>query len=437
MCPAVQSRGRSDPVSFMTRELFALPDPEIEMKLREFLPQADGGKQILIYGVAGAGIIAAATARGYKVRRMAASSSPANVAGGGDAVAVSDIERTSIVDRADYVVCLVSNLHFRNPLRAIETLSAAAAEGLVLLLEDPPASHRWGFDKGVALSGLLKRLPGLMLLPAGHKHNMDQGFAVSTPLIESFLKSLRQDFASVLVVEIGDGRRLVLARKRRIRHLHILAGVNAVGKSTLLDGLQAKRLPALAQDLGMDLNLPWTYTTFAALLKNSDTVEHSNLLVQYNITTPALHGPMHGHHHGLLDLILCAEHVDISTMWLPHAKQRQRYFSDRVPTTLLSPELYQKRKAGKLRDKGGDAGPKSVRSNPFYFRSRYTRRKAERLLGIYDNQSAFTAMYREWMDFVQAHASTARVIFQDPDYRVGTIADWEDRAAAADPSSVD
>jgi len=403
------------------------------------LPQAFSA--LLPADVAGKSILIVGAVENHVPRTLAAAGAAVSLAGisprifatshdgyAGISFDEVDIERNAPASRHDYVVCLRSFVHLRNPLAVLERLAQTAREGLSFIVSPPLSLGRASLDGGKLAYPLLKQLAGMFLVPANRKKGMDQAFFIGRKLTAAFIKSMRQDFASL---ERLDGARagedLFIARKRRIGHLYILAGVNAVGKSTLLDKLRSSQRNDVADMLDFDLTRPWLFTTYAHLLKNSDVQHHPYLMVQYNITAPLVHGTMHGHHHGLLDLILCAEKTTVATMWLDPERQRERYFSDRIPTSVFSPQLHAKRKTAKHLDVHGREGgfsEKTVRPNLFYFRSPYTRRKAERLMGLYGNSQSFIDMYAEWFDFVEQHADLAPVLFQEPSYRVASIADW-------------
>jgi len=411
-------------------ELADLPLPEPFSLL---LPRDAIGCSLLICGTPMSSTLKALVARDCKVVVIGISNEAKSQLthemvsyGGNVTFADVDIERKSPATRFDYVFCLVGSTHFRNPLAVLERFVDVSNKGLSFVASPPLAANQWSFDPSSFAYPLLKRLPVMFLVPSSRKKSMDQAFVVTIPMMQAFFKSMRQDFASVTFLKREEsGERVVIARKRRIETLHILAGVNAVGKSTMLDKLRSGNSTELANRLGLDPTKPWVFTTYAHLLRNSETSEYSHLVVQYNITAPAVHGSMHGHHHGLLDLIECAEVADVTTMWLPHDQQKARYFQDRVPKGTFSSELHERRVTAKLRDVQGRIPGATVRPNVFYFRSKYTRRKAERLLAIYADRKVFDSMYIEWFEFVGRHAHNAHVVFQDPDYRVGTIADWK------------
>ena len=336
-----------------------------------------------------------------------------------------DLERDRLAEQFDVVLCRNYLQHARNPLGVLEKLIEATRECLVVQLElrKPVLFSR---DRSLISAGLLRRLPAVYLAPWKRKHGMDQSFYVSETAAVAVLKTLRQDFARVDVHFSGTAHPVIVARKRRIGHLHILAGVNAIGKSTLLDHMRTGNRPEIADEMGLDLKQSWYFTTYAHLLRKSE-VEFPHLVAQYNITAPLVHGALHGNHHGLQDLIQSADTVDVTTMWLSPEEQRQRYFKDRVPDAMFSPDLYKRRKIAKRRDVHGrdnETSPDGFLRGLFYMRSSYTRRKADRLLQIYAERQTYLDMYDNWFDFLEHLPVTARVLYQQPDYHCKTVDEW-------------
>ena len=339
-----------------------------------------------------------------------------------------DPERDEISGRFDIVLCSDSLHQARNPLSVLDKLIAATRETLILQLtlrEGWPLSR----DRSIAGKGVLQRMPALFLAPWKRKHGVDQSFYMTETAAVALLKTLRQDFANVEVHRSGSRRPIIVAKKRRIKHLHIIAGVNAIGKSTLLDKLRSGERSEVADEMEIDLSKPWYFTTYAHLLRKTDE-EFDFLVAQYNITAPLVHGALHGNHHGLQDLIESAKRVDVTTMWLSPEEQRKRYHADRVPDRVFSPDLYKRRKIAKLRDVHGrtHAAPKEGGlRGMFYVRSAYTRRKAVRLLDIYGDRQTYLNMYDDWFDFLEHLPVKAKVLYQQPEYHAVPIATWRQK----------
>ena len=342
-----------------------------------------------------------------------------------------DPEREEILGTYDIVLCCGSLHQARNPLSVLDKLIAATRETLILQLTLREGSIL-SRDRSIVGKGVLQRMPALFLAPWKRKHGVDQSFYMTEAAAVALLKTLRQDFARVEVHRSGTLRPVIVARKRRIEHLHIIAGVNAIGKSTLLDKLRLGKQSEVADQMRIDLSKPWYFTTYAHLLRETDET-FDFLVAQYNITAPLVHGTLHGNHHGLQDLIQSAKHVDVTTMWLSPEEQRKRYHADRVPDKLFSPELYKRRKIAKLRDVHGRTH-KAAKENPlrgmFYVRSAYTRRKAGRLLDIYGDRQTYLNMYDDWFDFLDHLPVEARVLYQQPEYHAVSIDEWRQRELA-------
>jgi hypothetical protein len=403
----------------------------LEADLLEHVPADGSEKTLLLYGPESPTLVEALAQRGYLVQLMA--HEPRSLGTPQHKLIVHDVDRAELQENYDVVICRQSSSQFRNPLKCLERFAVSARSLFLSVLEDPAFESNGEPFARVFWRSLLRKLPVLLLVPPNRKRAMDQAFALSTPLIMSFFKSMRQDFANIQVMErSGSPHRLLVAKKRTIGRLIVLAGVNAVGKSTFLQSLHSGKLPDIAHAIGMESPKDWEFTRYANLLSNEEQAHHENILVQYNITSPLVHGEMHGHHNGLLDLIKCARECIIVTMWLPHTEQRSRYFSDRVPSTIFSRELYMKRKKAKLSDRGSDkAVPQSIFS-VFYFRSGYTRRKADRLLQIYASRENYSSMYQRWMGFAKRYGTKSLALMQGDQYSIVTGDEWQKISNASD-----
>jgi hypothetical protein len=275
---------------------------------------------------------------------------------------------------------------------------------------------------------LALRLPAITLLPLSRKRGNQQGFRITSAALTSVLKVLRQDIARIEICGGENGEpTLFVVRRRRIGQLHVLAGVNAVGKSHLLDRLRSGVENGVASQLGIDLSKPWSYSTFTHLLEQTQEF-FPHLIVQYNITAPAVHGDLYKHTLGLQDLIQTAEHTTITTMWLPADLQRERYLADRLPQrAVMTPDVSERRRQAKTRDVTGGRRESFMKSFQLPgIRSLHSRKKADKLLEIYASDERFWSMYEDWFAFAKRHANKSFVLLQEPDYKVVPLESWLD-----------
>lgn len=339
-----------------------------------------------------------------------------------------DPEREQIPGGFDYVLGLDILARVRNPLAVLEKLVSAARDCLILEIPRyrPDSIGWWGTLTMAAHSAL--RLPAITLLPLSRKRGNQQGFRLTSAALTSVLKVLRQDIARIEICGDEDGEpTLFVVRRRRIGQLHVLAGVNAVGKSHLLDRLRSGTENDVASQLGIDLSMPWSYSTYTHLLDQTQEF-FPYLIVQYNITAPAVHGDLYRHTLGLQDLIETAENTTITTMWLPADLQRERYLTDRLPQrAVMDPEVAKKRREAKTRDVTGGRKDSFLKSFQLPgIRSLHSRKKVDKLLEIYANDDRFWSMYEEWFSFAKRHANKSFVLLQEPDYRVVPLESWLD-----------
>jgi SAM-dependent methyltransferase len=305
-----------------------------------------------------------------------------------------DIDREELPGSFDYVLCLNLLHHLRNPLAALDKLIAATRECLVLEVAslNPRDSRKIGLLTMLG-SPFLARLPVFFLAEGGKGKGAGQTFFITENAIHTLLKKHRQDFATVKFYSGGQkGRFIVVARKRRIGHLHIIAGVNAVGKTTFLDSWASGKQKEIAGTIGLESVKPWLLRSYGHLTDETEP-DISHLLLQYNISQHLHDGDLHRHDRGLLDIIRCAEKTTISTLWHPSEKLLKRYQGERIKSVGL--------------------------------RTGQARKKIKRLLKLYGNKSQFDAVYSDWFAFTKRHAQHSHVILQEPHYRAVSLEDWE------------
>jgi hypothetical protein len=284
-------------------------------------------------------------------------------------------------------MCLNVLHHLRNPLSALDKLIAATRDSLVLEIASLGA---WDSQKFGAASGLAARW--ISRLPVFYLADALQSFFMSESAVVTLLKKHRQDFARVDITKGGHkGRFIAIARKRRIGHLYIVAGVNAVGKTTFLDSLSRGENLDIAREVGLDLVIPWSRVSYSDLAKDGEPAI-PNMILQYNISKHLIDGDLHQHERGILDLVRCAEKVTVLTLWHSGEKIAQRYRDQRLESAERS-----KRKRGK--------------------------KKAKRLMDLYRNPAQFEAIYADWFSFLKRHGLRNNVLLQEP-YRLISAADW-------------
>ncbi len=267
----------------------------------------------------------------------------------------------------------------------------------------------------------------LVLWPARRKGQAKQAFYFSQQLLQQYMKGLRQDFASIEIHRTEDGL-LVVAHKRRIANLVILAGLPAIGKSTLLQYLRSGEGSDLAQQLGFDAGITWHFTNYASMLKPT-AANLENVFLQYNISAPLTHGPLHRYEFGLRDLIGTADKVTIATIWADAKTLLERYSKERIPKADEGEAGYKKRRLStKETDISGGRGSISLLARlGWHRRSSHMKKKEERFLSLYSDRHALLALYSGWFTFLQSSNCRCKVVTQSPNYEAVDLLQWQEK----------
>ena len=313
-----------------------------------------------------------------------------------------DVERDEIPGRFDIVLCLGVLNNLRNPLSALEKLIAATRECLILELAAFSQRTQAGSSIPRLLGRAINRLPILYLGRARRNAKGGQSFLMTERAVVALLNHHRRDFARVRIVHAAGrdgqaaGRFIAIAPKRRIGHLYILAGTNAIGKTTLIESFRRGENLDFAAQLGLDLSLGWRHQMYNRLPRAEES-DVPYMLLEYNIGKHLFDGALDHFERGVLDLVKVADKVSIATFWHRPEVLRKRYLTERVPRSWL------KRRLRSLR-----------------------RRKMQIVLhDLYGDSARFEEIYRHWFAFARRQAATNHVILQENGYRVVSIEDWE------------
>jgi len=198
-----------------------------------------------------------------------------------------DLERDPLPGKFDLVLCLNVLHHVYDPVAALDRLLDATRERLVLEMAGTWTALRqrilWpGNPARSLLYPVLGRQP-LVVVGEGDSKRAYGFFYLSRPALENILLHHRGDVAKVDVLRSPfRDRYLVVAWKRRIDQLAVVAGLPGSGKSTLCQRLMAGELPALRARLGLDRAKSWTFSG-PRLLRQQTEPHVPAMLFHYDI----------------------------------------------------------------------------------------------------------------------------------------------------------
>jgi hypothetical protein len=290
-----------------------------------------------------------------------------------------DIEKQEIQGRFDYVLCLNVLHHLRNPLAVLEKLIAATQQKLVLEVAGFALRDRRQNGVSLWLAAFLSRVPVFYLAK-----NSSQTFFITIAAIRVLLLEKRADFARVEVIRSGPkGRPIIVAHRRSIDRLVIVAGMPAGGKTTLIKYLLSAEGSKLARELGIESPADWHVLQFGKLRENQ-TSELGNVIVHYNICHYLLRGDVYKHSNALSDLMSVAGQVRIVTLACPRQRLLDQFLQHRV---------------NKKRWKTFSVSRRS--------------RKNKKLVNLYKDRLNMNEMYADWFRFLEEADHESMVVGHD------------------------
>lgn len=276
-----------------------------------------------------------------------------------------DIEADAVPGVFDYVLCLNVLHHLRDPIGSIDKLAAATRDTLVL--EIASFSRRDRKKNGV--SWLIGKFLGWypIFFVAG---GSSQTFFMTAAAVRRLLLKHRFDFARADEISEGHkGRFIIVAKRRRIDRLVVVAGLPASGKSTFMDYLSGPHGANLCREIGIDRDLTWSSWLFGKLLR-SEHQDLGNVILHYNISKHLIDGDLYHHSRALSDLTKVAREVTVVTVDCPRTELLERFKASRMNNTR-----------------------KSLTS------SRH-RKKIDRLKAVYERAEGLKALHDDWFGFL-------------------------------------
>ncbi len=307
-----------------------------------------------------------------------------------------DVERDSIGERYDYVLCLNLLHHLKNPLAALDKLIGVTRERLILEVAALGRKDRRKVKIPWLVAGLLNRLPIVLVGRNGTTgRRSTQKFFITSSAIENLLLYQRHMFARVDTYpsEGKDQRYVSIAHRRRIGRLVVVGGPVSSGKTTLVERLTAGELPEVAARARIGDPAGWTRIS-AGWLPELTEPAIDRLLLHYDFLRPYLASAKTHDRDEALDVLETAERLTFVTIWTPPERLRRQ---------LLASEIEPKTRLGVYRGKS-------------------------RMLKIqrdYASPARIREHYRQWFDYARTKSDDHVVVELSDPVRLYTIDEWE------------
>jgi len=309
-----------------------------------------------------------------------------------------DIEKDSIDESFDYVLCLNLLHHMRNPLSLLESLVAIADERLILEVAALGGHDRRKVGVSPIANFFLRRSPIVFVSRNGTwgKRSV-QKFFFTPSAVDNLLRFHRNVFARVDTVRSEHKERTItVAYKRRIERLVIVNGPTASGKKTCCRKLVANELPEVAQRVGIVDGADWGPYVHANRLWQPSEPEVDEMILHYDFLRPYLRSAKTNDRDEAMDILHTARHVTFLTIWTPPERLRKQIAE-------------------------GEILPRTT------FGIFWGRKRHRIIAEDYRDDLRILELYRSWFRFTSTHAPNADhvvVCLGDP-VELYTVAEWE------------
>ena len=320
-----------------------------------------------------------------------------------------DVETGLPAESFDYVICLNVLHHMADPLALLQACADRTRDRLVLEVagfgrHDRRKFGRWGRIRR------LERFPVIWVGEGnGYLLGKGQRFFFSPEPLRTLLLQQRHLFADVeLFPRAYKDRSMLVAYRRKVGHLVVVAGPTAVGKSTLIERMRAGSAPEIAAQLGLS-----GFEDFAVVSADALSADRQRrtekLILHYDTALP--HVEEHAWTYArdpALDLLACAERVSVVSLRASAKTLRERLveseFGGRRPRG--SRDLYQLwERLPHFLQGWSLVLTRSLRRRAFF--DRRLKRLASlprhrRLYRLYHEDTAVDTLYSGWRSFVES-----------------------------------
>lgn len=348
-----------------------------------------------------------------------------------------DIEGVISDEVFNVVMCLNVLHHMRDPIAVLDKLIRMTGETLILEIATPEGPDRDKFGLSVRRS---RGIAGLPVILVGESRTLDAAvtpprFSFTRSAITNLLSAHRNHFARIDVLrsELKD-RFIVMAQRRQIDHLVVLAGPMASGKSILIKRIQNGGLPEVGARLRVDDLATWPYAAAHALAKLT-TPRLRRLILHYEFTRPYRRRAKTHERDEALGILEAAREVSFVTLWTPpprlvqqHTAQIKKHSATgaaRWAGPLVRRYVPERLLAGLARLPVVGRGVRWLMREPS--------KRVLDVLRVYHQPDKVVELYDRWFAFCDRHGSRTRdhLVLEHCDgvLKLLTRAEWERQVA--------
>jgi 2-polyprenyl-3-methyl-5-hydroxy-6-metoxy-1,4-benzoquinol methylase len=230
----------------------------------------------------------------------------------------------------DIVICLNVLHYVKDPIATLDKLIKLTGETLIIELASLGRRDRRNLGLSRWQSWFLARFP---VMAVGGRHSQTKFFFTRSGIV-NLLQFQRHHFAQVRIVDSGfRDRFIVVACRRRIQHLVIVAGPTSAGKATLIEALASGQAAELAASLGIKNLEGWRIADANAIADIAES-DLEGLILSYDFLLPYVRGTRSYHGDQVFHLLETARKVSFVTLWTPPERLARQLSGDEARSSL-------------------------------------------------------------------------------------------------------
>ncbi len=329
----------------------------------------------------------------------------------------ADIDRTIPDDDFDIILCMNVLQHLFHPVAVIEQLIQRAQDTLILEVASLGSADR---RKTLELTWLHEFfLAGMSTIIVGRGNtafqdnkNKQSKYFFTRKALQRILQYHRNDCIRIDFhdAEFTD-RFIVVAHKRKIRHLVVVAGLRASGKTTFIKRLVADTYPQLTEKLGVKNFEDWDIVE-AADLPHYHKMVSDDLLFHYNLLRPYKRSTRIHQRDEALHILNTARQISFLTLYTEPERLRTQLIPGRATHRMHSKYVYRtlffrlKTSSKQVLQKilqlpGIRLSQKLPGVSELYKKVFQDRAKRHmKVLKVYQRDEQILRHYREWLDYI-------------------------------------
>lgn len=226
---------------------------------------------------------------------------------------VINLEREKLSEKFDYVLCLNVLHHLTDPLSVLENLTEVARECLVLEMAALGAHDRRRLGTFPIWGYLMSKAPVIYVSGRATRARKLKKYFFTKGAIRNILYHHRRIYADVqLKPSDHKDRFVVLAERRNIDHLVVVAGPAASGMTDFAKELSSGGHSEVAKQIGVNGK--------AVYLDTENPSSHGEAridtaVISYDILRAYMRTGSVYERDELLDVLTCAKKVSVVTLW--------------------------------------------------------------------------------------------------------------------------